>query len=1040
MIDEGSRAQRKQGAARVLVLLVVLIAALFLPAHAQPVLSFEHLTLDDGLSDPVSLSLERDSNGFLWVGTQQGLNRYSGARTRVYGREQSASVGSGNYIQALEEDTHARGNVWVGTGSSGLARISPGSEHLAFVGSSRVLPEQHPLPVGDVRTLHSDPQGILWIGTFGGGLVRYDSQTGNYEAFRRRVEDAGSIASDSVRALARSAAHPGTLWVGTIGGLSVFDPTSRQFRTFRHRPGDPYTLSHNDVTAIAEVDSVVWCGTQDGVLHKYDPERQRFIRFNLPSEQTNIAISVLEPSRVYPNILWVGTRGQGIFAFDTESGSATPYAHEAGDPTTLAGNEVLAIEEDEDHVLWVGTLTGLSKARLRARRLPGLQSRWPETEELAQLPVSAIYEAPSDSHVVWLGTIREGLVRFDKGTGLYRRYFDRLDHPLNIIFVIHEDRHGHFWLAGVDDAVYQMNRETGDLQKYAIRAAPPNIWIKQIYEAPSKPDVLWIATRGRGLLQIHAEDSSSVVPYPGVLSSNDVWAVHEAMHTPGVLWVATHGGGLNRIPLLQEELELADDGTGQRVFNSANSCLPSDHIVSIASGQDGVLWLGTFADGLVRFDVRSHTCKSYTEQDGLAHSDVGAILVDDSQRLWLSTSDGLSLFDPEREVFTTFTEEDGLSNNRLFYLARHQTERGQIYIGSQTGFNVFHPDSIAVNVEGPPLRLTALKVDETPYPLGELSEDEVRLILPYNRNDLSFEFAALDLRQPDQNRYKVRLQDAASWTDLGTEASARFYSLSPGAYTFQVIGSNSDGYWNRAAISVPFRIRPPFWKAWWFWFLIALAGIVIAAMAYQYRVQQLLRVERTRQRIADDLHDDIGSKISSVALRLDMVGRSPRLTDGQRSQLSELSRSARGVVDELRDAVWIVDAEYDSLPALAARMEQFAAQLLGQRLCAFERPGQLPAMTVPMEKRRHIYLFYKEALHNAARHSRAGRITVRLRLDGRHLTICVEDDGIGFDANQPSSGRGLKTLRRRAQAMNGRASIESAEGKGTSVCLRVELG
>jgi signal transduction histidine kinase len=361
---------------------------------------------------------------------------------------------------------------------------------------------------------------------------------------------------------------------------------------------------------------------------------------------------------------------------------------------------------------------------------------------------------------------------------------------------------------------------------------------------------------------------------------------------------------------------------------------------------------------------------------------------------------------------------------------------GALLVGGERGLTLFDPAAVPIDTTGPRVALTGLLVDEQPHALSRTPEGGLRPVtLPHHRNDLTLRFAALDLRAPARNRYRLRLRDGAAWTDLGADATARLFGLAPGTYDLQIAGANADGYWSRAPVTLPLRIRPPFWRAWWFYGLLGLGLAGLLGGAYQYRVRQLLRVERTRQRIADDLHDDIGSKISSVALRLDFAGRHPNLPDATRDQLGTLTHAARGVVDDLRDAVWIVDGAHDTLADLVGRIEQFARAVLAGHDHTLALPDAVPARTLDMSTRRHLYLLAKEALHNAVRHAEAARIDVRLATPPGRLVVTVADDGTGFDATGPSAGRGLKTMRRRAEAVGATLTVTSAPGHGTTVCL-----
>jgi len=887
-----------------------------------------------------------------------------------------------------------------------------------------------------VHALDATPEGVLWIGTFGGGLVRHDTQTGQFQVFRYDPENLTSLHCDSVRAVVDSG--DGLVWIGTERGLSALHVDSGRFKS---PDGSSTSLMGSAVTGLTLLNDVLWAGTKRG-LYRLDvagSDSGRVTRIQLLDRQNyDLEISTLKASAALPNVLWVGTRGEGLMALDTRNLEVNHYKVESNSPA-LPGNEVLSLIEDKDEILWVGTYNGLGKALLHANRFP-LPPGWHLPPQVNSLPVMSVHASRSNSSVAWIGTVREGLVQVNMRERSVRRYFDETGHPLSVVFAIYEDRHGQLWIGGQNRALAYVDPVSGDIQSLHVEG-PPDTWIARIYMASSIPGVLWIATRGAGLLHANVPTTAGTQPKVRAmqvsLSSPHVWDVREDSQNPGVLWAATHGGGLNRIDVRSGHRTVAPEDI--RVFDSETSCLPTNRIVSIYPASDGTLWLGTFDNGLVRFDAERDTCQVFTTDDGLAGMDVGAVASDARGRLWLPTSDGLSLINSTRDVITTFTTDDGLHNHRFAYLASQRATPGFLFLGGGDGIDVFDPNRVDLRTEPPPVVLTDLRVDDEPIVPKRSGDEFAPIRLDYDRNDISIRFAALDLRRPNRNRYKVRLGHGEPWTELDRQAEARFFSLSPGQYTIQVAGSNSDGYWNQDGINIPIRIEPPFWRAWWFWTIFGIIGASVMAAGYHYRLRQLLRVERTRQRIADDLHDDIGSKISNVALRLDLAGRDSTLGPHERQRLTNLSQTAREVVDDLRDTVWIVDTEHDQLPALVARMEQFADQMLREKSYIFQCSDDIPSVPLDMEWRRHMYLFFKEALHNAVRHGQPQTLSIYVEYDAGRLALRIYDDGVGFNPEDVEQGRGLTTMSKRADAIGGTFSLDTAPGRGTLVRLDVEI-
>lgn len=1005
-------------------------------SHAQQAdVTFERLSLGEGFSGYVIRALERDSRGFLWVGTQRGLDRYDGVRVRAFTAGPEGAQLRGGLIRAIEEDPTTPGGLWVGTEGGGLSRYHP-----IRGGFATYTRATSALTSDTIRCLLVDSRGTVWAGTASGGLNRYREREGAFEALRSGP--GGSVPSDTITALYEAPSMPGVIWVGTPRGVALLDAESG--RPLADIGGEavrgPPQLA---VTAVAEAGGAVWIGTTSGVLFRYDFLQNEIYSYSNSAFGPGLgSISALVPSRVFPGRLWIGTRAGGLLAFDTRTDAVRSFTSESGGSASLSHNDVLTVLEDGSGLLWVGTLLGLNKANLNPPRfMPRAAGPTAAVSEPANAVIT-LYEPPSNPGTVWLSLARAGLQRYDRVSGRLEP-FALPTNPLDLVFSLHEDRYGQFWAGADRPSLFLIDQRNGRATAFPLQEGPGggrlDVQVIQIYEAPSRPGNLWLATRGLGLVEFDARRRRVVRRYaPGgaagrSLSTADLWAVHEPTHEPGVLWIGTQGGGVNRL----------DTRTGTVTVWTSQShpgCLPSDDILAVNTTSDGTIWLGTSDHGLVRFSPHDASCVTYTPADGLAHTDVAAILVDGRDRLWLSTSNGLSLLDPARGAITTFSEADGLQGNIFHYQSHHQNTKGELFFGGADGFNIFHPDSITVDATPPPVFITGLYVDGQPVPLEEGARGYTPITLRHTQRDVAIEFAALDLRQPHKNRYRVWMEGAeVGWRPLGTQPHERYPLMPFGRHTLHVLGSNRDGAWSAGAATLQLRILPPLWKTWYFWGLVAALAIGLVAAAYQYRIRQLVRVELTRRRIADDLHDDIGSKVSNVALRLDLAGRSAALPEEERRHLVELAQMARGVVDDLRDAVWIVDAGHDDLPSVAARMEQFAEQMLRGRAYTFSRPDELPPLPLGMEGRRHLYLLYKEALHNAVRHGDPSRITVRLEVEGGRLVLVVADDGRGFTCGDSGKGRGLETMRARAEALGGALRVASAPGQGTTVELVIEI-
>jgi len=953
-------------------------------AAQPPPLQFHHIGLPDGLSSFAVTALAADDEGFVWLGSEATVDRFDGVRVRGH------AVGEeGGYVYALA--TTPDGAVWAG-GTEGLWRRAPGAAAFRRVRLGDGV-EVRALAVGA-----ADEGSPVWVGTVGRGVLRVGDGR-----VRRFSADRGHVASDTVRALA---ARPGGgVVAATTGGLSwVGRGAARHDRSLR------------DVLALAEADGTLWAGRESGGLVGLgDEARQRLPGGGAP-------VWTLAPSVVRPGHVWVGYRGGGVRLLDARAGTLGPMPPATGLADAFDRAEVLSLAE-RDGVLWIGTTRGAYHADAAPPRFTAFRSG--SGGPLSVPEVLGVHLSPSDPDVVWAGTIQGGLHRIDRRTGRAERWFDA-PHPLAVLFAIQEGDRGDVWLGGRGATLWRFRPGAGELESFALEVGGEEGGVvADIVPSRRYPGHLWVSTSEVGLVRFDARARRVVVRYatldgPGRLPGTDVW---QAVEADGALWVATDGDGLWRLDL----------ATG-RARPAAADCGLGDRILSLAVEPGGPLWIGGRDARLRRLDRETGACRVYEPADGLPPDGVGGLFVDGRGLVWLSTNLGLVRFDPRAEVFTPFAEADGLATSELYWYARDQGPTGEIAVGGAGGLTVFDPAAVAVDDAPAPLVLTGLRVDGEPRPLGALRGG---LEVPHRENDVAFEYAALDLRQPDKTRYRVRLVGASDrWAPAGPET--RYPALAPGRYTFEVAATNRDGYWSEP-VSVPLRVRPPFWRTVPFWLLVVGLVGAIGYGGHRYRIAQIRRVEQTRRRIADDLHDGIGSKISSVALRLDMVGRTAALPDGARDTLATLSSTARSVVGDLRDTVWLVDAEHDDLASVVSRMEQFAVATLEGR-GSVAAPADVPPLPLAMEARRDLYLLFTEALHNAVRHAEADRVDVRIEADAQHVAFTVEDDGTGFDPATAAAGRGLTTMRRRAEALGGAVTWAPREGGGTAVRFAAELG
>ncbi|HNS50228.1 MAG TPA: two-component regulator propeller domain-containing protein [Anaerolineae bacterium] len=805
------------------------------PRHDNDV-RFTNLSLDQGLSQSVVQAIWQDSQGFLWLGTQDGLNRYDGYTFRIFKNDPGdpASL-SNNYVYSLAED--ADGSLWVGT-AGGLNRYDPATERFEALFHDPLDPNTPSSDaVGDVLV---DSAGALWAGTVSQGINRLEG--GVWTRYLPNPDDPSGLSSGAITALFEDSS--GTLWVGTTGGgLNRLDRATGRFTRYLNDQQDPLSLPDNSVASIAEgPDGTLWLATSGG-LAAFDPTTGRCTRYaSDPSDPGSLGDNLLLVVYVdRSGTLWAGSSAGSLNRLPCpgcDPPAFVHYAPVAGDPTSLGSLGVISIYEDRGGVLWFGTFGGgVSRYSWTTEKFPVTRSVPGDPAGLSDNSVWSFYEDRQGD--LWIGTVSGGLNRLDRATGAFTHYrYDPSDpESLGSDFVmsVYEDAQGRFWVGTFGGGLNLLDRQTGKVARYP---SPPNVF--SFLEDSSGS--LWVAATGGLGRYDSASDSFEYLANdpsdPASLSDSNLTSLH--LDSRGRIWVGTFAGGLN----------LFDPATQSFVryrHNPADpASLASDLVLVVLEDSKGMLWVGTAA-GLDRMDPVTGSFLHYRQKEGLPNDTVYCLLEDDRGHLWISTNRGLSDLDTQSGTFTNYTSADGLQSNEFNQAACYRDSTGLLYFGGINGYNAFLPADIVQNRYVPPVVVTGFSLFNNPVlpgagtPLAWAVPATREIRLNHRQNFFGFEFAALDMAAPERNRYSYRMEGLdEGWNDVGTRHFAQYTGVKPGTYTFWVRGSNGDGVWNEAGTSIRLVIPPPFWQTWWFRGLaIALAaGLVAGGFLLRLRMIQ----------------------------------------------------------------------------------------------------------------------------------------------------------------------------------------------------------
>ena len=823
-----------------LLLLISLVLSPVLYCR-KPNLRFQGFTVEQGLAQNAVFCILQDQKGFMWFGTEQGLNRFDGynfvAHRFQYDNPNSLT---NSYIQSIHEDSS--GILWIGTDGGGLNKFDP--EINRFTGYL-IDPESLDSLANIINVIFEDRSGGLWIGTGGEGLKKFDPKREAFTHFPVNCRCPDKRSHNTINVIFED--DSGTLWIGTDGGLNQLDPEMKQIK--------PVDLPIKKVLAVYRyTPGELWVGTDNG-FYKIEAGTGQFVHYRIPSDDKNFTsvntIRVFYRDRL--GTFWIGT-DYGLHIFDRRENTYHSFYADANDPHSLVGNGVRAIYEDLSGALWVGVYSGgLNKLNRTGQTFNHYYSNPKNPDSLINRDVFAIYE--DREGVLWIGTYGEGLNAFNRRTGEFSNYRNHPDDPHSLsdnrVWSICEDRQGMLWIGTAEGGLNQFSRKTGKFTRFRYQPENPHSLsssaVSSIIE--DQKGVLWIGTNGgldklvpRGGQFVHFQTNPKDA---NTLVHNNVYVIYE--DRGGMLWIGTKGG----LSTFDPESETFTSYPA----NSQESNVLSHHsIFSICEDKQGVIWLGT-TNGLNRFDRESNTFSYYREKDGLPNDVINGILEDDQGNLWLSTNKGLSKFNPRTGTFNNYSAADGLQGSEFNGGAYYKSRRGELFFGGINGFNAFFPGSVKDNPYIPPVVITDFKIFNQSIPVGKTLNGRMILeksitamdavTLSHRDYIFSFDFAALNYIHSEKNEYAYMMKGIEkSWNYVGQRRFVTYANLAPGDYVFRVKASNNHGVWNEEGVSLKIKVLPPLWATWWFKLSLVFLVVFLVFMAYRVRTRLILRRNR----------------------------------------------------------------------------------------------------------------------------------------------------------------------------------------------------
>ncbi|QTD49965.1 two-component regulator propeller domain-containing protein [Sulfidibacter corallicola] len=1081
--------------------------------HASnPALHFSHLNVEDGLSNSSVHTVLQDRWGFLWIGTEDGLNRFDGNEMRVYKYDPGdADSLSDSYVHALFEDKD--GQLWIGTFGGGLCRYEPQTD--SFVRFQFDPDDPNSLSNNYVTHIAADREGNLWIGTMGGGISLLMRGGESFLNIRYEKQKDRGLFSNEIWTLLFD--RRGHLWVGTYDGIGLLPHASlakvRAGNAHFHQFGEgPGLLSDKRVRALLEDrDGVIWVGTFEGGLNRvaFRVEDQTAPVLDIRAYRKSDRVFSIQHEDVRALLqdrdgnIWVGTDGGGLHLFHTGRERFYHYRYHRENPTSIGSNRILSLYQDASDLIWIGTSAGgISRLDLKKSQFKHWRQGREGSPGLSDDFVKAVYQ--DSKGYLWVGTT-QGLNRIPVGgdpvssvdleTSELVVYKHRpggdkgLGH--NFVRAIVEDKDGYLWAGTWGGGLTRIETESGQTLWFKSQATDAstlsNNFVRSLFV--DFEDNLWVGT-SNGLNRYDSVDER-FTRYRfdeadlANFGSNRISSMYQDRR--GTLWLGSDGG-----------LILFDPQSGRhhtyRHDPHDPTSLSNNRVRAVASLGNEVLWVGTAGGGLNRLDLENGTYRHFSEHDGLPNDIVCGLLFQGADYLWISTNQGLSRFDILNESFTNFTTKEGLHHNEYNTGAFFKNHLGEMFYGGVEGLTFFHPGRLKLNTHVPNVAITKFLLGGKPLSVPLHPSERRELVLPHSRNAFTFEFAVLDFTDPEKNKYAFKMEGfEEEWNYQGSIRRINYTNIDPGTYVFRVKGANNNGVWNEVGTSWSLVIVPPWWRTRLAFFLyFILMGTALFGLFHLYNLRRERSHRQALELAARDLEREHG-----VAERLRHVDRlKDEFLANTSHELRTPLNGIMGIVESLIDGVTgelppKTVANLSMVLGSAKRLSNLVNDILDYSKLK-ERTIELDLKPVdmhslvdvvlllskPMAQKKGLRLInaievdlvpvagdenrLQQILHNlvgnAIKFTDRGCVTVSAQVSGAWLLVSVADTGIGIPSDRQrgifssfeqvhgsmerlhgGTGLGLAITKQLVELHKGRIWVESEAGKGATFRFTVPL-
>ncbi len=960
----------------------------------------------------------------MWFGTQDGLNRFDGKRFTTIRSNCARNDSSCNFIFGISKMITAlladsRDQLWIGT-TNGIVLYN---RYLSIFIRPESIYNGLKLPaLMNVKEIKEDKTGNIWI-------VDNDNLFYCYNTSEKKMETFSWQGNSSNRLAAITMDSAEKTWVST--DKEVYYLSQRSFKPINLNK----KLGRSDFTinTIAFIRNRLWIlmnGNEIAIIQ--NPSDNNSIVSSFENEFGK-QVSFTDARLIHQsdsNTIWIGTRSEGVIKLNLNAASAVKSGA-SNNSNSLKSNFILSFFSNSQHITWIGMSGGLAKYDLQKMQF----SLWRnEPKDNLSTPDNRVFSIYIDNNrKLFCGTLYDGLMSKDIQTGQYDYYqpFTKKyeENSSKNIYEIIAGENNSLWMA-TWAGLYNFDKSSHHFQQYINPDDERTTQLCSIIKLKTKHSILAGGYKG-GLALFNLDSKKWELPNDksGVLKNKTFRVRYMREFDNGDVYMSTEAqcfakynylsGEFTFYPLLQRV-----SGTSRHFWFDNEFC-----------------WIAT-DDGLIQASSKDFSIiKVWTTNDGLPNDVIYAVVPDNHGRIWISTNNGLAAIYPQLSICKKFNAEDGLQDLEFNTAACYKTVDGKIWFGGVNGLNLVDPElTTAESYTAAPLITSILTMNE-PYNSDSSVTYLHSLQLPFNKNFISFEFQSPVYSQTENVIYEYKLDGVdTGWVQNGTRNFVNYTQIAPGNYRFRVRSANNNYEWSPETTLV-ISIQPPWYKTWWFITFLMLLIISVLYTAYRFRINQVRKMERMRQRISADLHDDIGSSLTTINILSKLAIDETPDSNKRNIYLQNINEQTASVTESLRDIVWSINPENDKIEDIIDRMKRYAGQLLESRNIFYDLriDKEWNGLSLDLLARQNFYLIFKEAINNLVKYSSATQVTISIFRDQRFLYMKVTDNGSGFDMATIKRGNGLNNMEKRAIAIHGKFQVNTQPGLGTQIELTVPV-